>query len=109
MLTPQEKAFIEYWSVERTKKISFRKKLYAGLPLASVIILATFVVVATGWDKRATAIIRTQGSVILPILLAAIGIVIFMTVFSARHQWDQNEENYHSLLQKQKREAAQEP
>jgi hypothetical protein len=109
MLSPEEKAFVEYWSVQRTKKISLRKRLSSGLPLALLIIGATFVLVVTGWDKRATMMLRSQGSVILPIVLAAIGIIIFMSVFTARHQWDQNEENYQSLLQKQEREAANQP
>jgi hypothetical protein len=107
MLTPEEKAFVEYWSVERLRKPSFRKKLSSGLPLALLIVLGVFVSFFTGWYKRATMIVRTHGSLLLPVILAAIGIVIFMTVFSARHQYDQNEENYQFLLKKQEKEAAQ--
>jgi CHASE3 domain sensor protein len=107
MLTPEEKAFVEYWSVERLKKPSFRKKLSSGLPLAVLIVLGVFVSFFIGWYKRATMIVRSHGSLILPVLLGAIGIVIFMSVFSARHQYDQNEENYQFLLKKQESEAAQ--
>jgi hypothetical protein len=109
MLTPEEKAFIAYWSVQRTKKVSIMKKLSAGLPLALLIVGALFISMVTGWYKRATMMIHADGSVILPVILGAIGIVIFMTVFTARHQWEQNEENYQYLLQKQEREAAQQP
>jgi hypothetical protein len=107
MLTPEEKAFVDYWSVERLKKPSITKKLSSGLPLAAVIVLGVFISLSTGWYKRATMILRTHGSLIIPVILAAIGIVIFMSVFSARHQYDQNEENYQFLLKKQEREAAQ--
>jgi branched-subunit amino acid permease len=106
MLTPEEKAFVDYWSVERLKKPSLTKKLSSGLPIAAMIVLGVFISLSTGWYKRATMILRSHGSIIIPVLLAAIGIVIFMSVFTARHEYDQNEENYQYLLKKQEREAA---
>jgi hypothetical protein len=34
------------------------------------------------------------------ILVALVGIGVFMAIFSARHRWDQNESDYQSLLRK---------
>jgi hypothetical protein len=38
--------------------------------------------------------------VIIVVLVAAIGIVVFITLFSVRHKWEQNELLYHELLRK---------
>jgi flagellar basal body-associated protein FliL len=46
-------------------------------------------------------IIKTHGSVILIVVIAAVGIVGFMAYFSSQHEWDQNEERYQFLLQKE--------
>jgi hypothetical protein len=103
MLTPEEKGFVDYWAIQRKRRKSFASRLSSGLPLGVLIVAVLGVSIATGWYERATAIIRTHASVIIAIILAAIGIVIFMSYFSAQHEWDQNEERYQSLLT---REAA---
>lgn len=106
MLTPSEKAFVDYWKVQRLKKKSISSRLSSGLPLGVMIVVALFASIFTGWYKRATMIIHTHGSVILVVVVAAVAIVIFMSYFSAQHEWDQNEERYQYLLQKEKEGAA---
>ncbi|TCJ17448.1 hypothetical protein EPD60_04455 [Flaviaesturariibacter flavus] len=105
MLTPEEKRFVEYWSVQRDRRKTIASHLGSGLPLAVVIVVALFAAIATGWYERATAVIRTHSSVILVVVVAAIGIVLFMSYFSAQHEWDQNEERYQVLLRRD-RDAA---
>ncbi|MCW3073829.1 MAG: hypothetical protein JWP69_898 [Flaviaesturariibacter sp.] len=101
MLTAQEKAFVEYWAVQRLKKKSIGSRLSSGLPLGVMIVVALFASILTGWYDRATMIIKTHGTVILIVVIAAVGIVGFMSYFSAQHEWDQNEERYQFLLQKE--------
>jgi hypothetical protein len=101
MLTPNEKAFVDYWSVQRLKRKSIGSRLSSGLPLSVMIVVALFASIYTGWYERATMVIRSYGSLILMVIIGAVLIVGFMSYFSAQHEWDQNEERYQVLLQKQ--------
>lgn len=99
MLTPQEEDFIKDWEVRRLQK----KKLFSfsmGIPLSVFIVLAIFIMMISGWHKKATMVLRSNGSLILVIIIAAVGIVAFMTIFTARYQREQNEQRYQELLAK---------
>ena len=104
MLTPDEKSFLAYWEANRDRKKRSIWQYSLGLPMGVLIILALFVNIIFGWHKRASMIIRSNASIIIVVLIAAVGIVVFMSIFSARHQWDQNEQRYQELLDKQKKE-----
>jgi small-conductance mechanosensitive channel len=107
MLTKNEEDFIRYWEVQRTKKRQFLRKTSIGLPLAVVIVVALMVNFLSGWYEKADQMIHQNTSVIIVVLIAVIGIVVFITVFSARHKWEQNELYYEELMaKKQKQEAA---
>jgi hypothetical protein len=41
---------------------------------------------------------REQGSLILILVIAAVGIITFLAVFSARHRWDMQEQRYRELI-----------
>jgi len=101
MLTSEEQKFIDYWSVQRVKKKRSLKQFTIGLPLGVLIIVALFVNIATGWHKQATAILKSNASLILVVLIASVAIVVFMTVFSMRYKWEQHEQRYQELLSKQ--------
>lgn len=98
MLTEHEKKFLASWEVDRLRKKKLIRQLSVGLPLSVVLVVAIFVNFLSGWYKRADMEIRSSSSLIIVILLAAAGIVIFTTVFSARHKWDINEQRYKELL-----------
>jgi hypothetical protein len=100
MLTKQEEDFLRYWSAERLRKKSFLKKLNLGLPLGVLIVAATLVNFLSGWYKKADMDLHANGSVIIVVLIAAIGIIVFVGLFSARHKWEQNEVYYAGLLKK---------
>jgi len=98
MLTKDEKLFIAYWKENRlSRKRSFRQ-LAVGLPLAMAMIIAIFVNFFSGWYKRADMIKNTDPSLVLILLIAAMGIAVFVTIFSVRHKWDINEQRYRELL-----------
>jgi heme/copper-type cytochrome/quinol oxidase subunit 2 len=98
MLTEDEKKFVVYWENNRAGRRKLMKQLAIGLPLAVVVVVAIFVNFFSGWYKRADMVLRSQTSLILVLVVAAILIVIFIAVFSAKHQWDMNEQRYREFL-----------
>jgi len=107
MLNKQDEDFLSYWSVQRQRKKQFLRKLSIGLPLAVLIVSAVMINFLSGWYAEADRIIRSNASVIIVVLIAVIAIVVFITVFSARHKWDQNEQHYHELLKRKENNGVQ--
>lgn len=105
-MTKNEEDFIRYWEVERTKKKKFLRKTSIGLPLAVIIVVALVINFLSGWYDKADMVIRQNASVIIVVLIAAIAIVVFITLFASRHKWDQNELHYAELMAKKQREDA---
>ena len=106
-MTKEEEAFISYWSEERGKKKQFLRKFSIGLPLGVLLVTAIMINLLSGWYSKADMELKKHSSVIIVILIAVIGIVVFMVVFSARHRWDQNEVQYQELLYKKSQEEMQ--
>jgi hypothetical protein len=100
MLTQEEQSFLDYWAEQRLRKKKTLKQFSIGLPLGVMIVLALFVNVIAGWHKKAVMVLQGNGSIIITVLVAAVGIVVFMTIFSRHHQWDMYEQRYQELLQK---------
>lgn len=99
-LTADEQAFVNWWAENRSRKKRTIWTLAAGLPLGTVLAVTIFLNYFAGWHKRADMEIRLNSSGVIVVLVALIGIVIFMVVFSARHKWDMNEQRYKELLHK---------
>ena len=100
MLTEDEKKFIAYWEINRLHRKKTFKQLLIGLPLGALISIAIFINFFSGWYKRADMVIRSGSSLILVLVIAALLIVVFTAIFSARHQWDMNEQRYREFLAK---------
>ena len=100
MLTEDEKKFIEYWEIHRLRRKKVLKQLGIGLPLAVSIVAAIFINFFSGWYKRADMMLRANSSLIIVVLVAIVLIVVFVSVFSAKHQWDMNEQRYREFLSK---------
>ena len=101
MLTKEEQDFLVYWAEQRLRKKKTLKQFSIGLPMGVMIVLALFVNLLVGWHKKAAMVMQSHGSVIITVIAAAVGIVVFMTIFSRNHQWDMHEQRYQELLQKQ--------
>jgi ATP/ADP translocase len=99
-LSKKEEDFIRYWSDQRLRKKQFLGKLSIGLPLGVLLVAALMINFLSGWYKKADMELHSDSSVIIVVLIAAIAIVVFITIFSARHKWDQNELLYQELLKK---------
>lgn len=100
MLTDEEKQFIVFWEENRARKKKVLRQLAIGLPLAVFLVIAIFVNFFSGWYKRADMEIRSSTSLVLVLMIAAVLIVVFVTVFSVRHKWDINDQRYRELLAK---------
>jgi hypothetical protein len=105
MLTEEESRFVEYWEANRLKRKRFFRQLAIGLPLGATLVMAIFINFLSGWHKQAETEIRSQAqsqpnyaNIILVLVIAAVAIVVFTAVFSARHKWDMYEQRYRELL-----------
>jgi FtsH-binding integral membrane protein len=107
-MNQDEKRFVEYWKVQRLKKKQFLRKKSIGLPLGVLIVLALAVSLFSGWYQKADMVLRSNSSLIVVIMIASVGIVVFITLFAARHQWDQNELKYQELVGGEKDDDAAE-
>lgn len=100
MLTKQDEDFILYWSQQRLKKKQFLRKISIGLPLGALLVVALMVNFLSGWYQKADMELHSDSSVIIVVLLAGVGIVVFIVLFSARFKWEQNEQHYLELMRK---------
>lgn len=100
-MTQEEQDFINYWSANRTRKKSWLRQLYVGLPIALMLVVGIFANLFSGWYGRAQmAMFRQSSSLVLVLLIAAMGIIAFLVIFSARHRWDMQEQRYLELQEK---------
>jgi pilus assembly protein TadC len=98
MLNEEEKRFMAWWEDNRNRKNRLLRFLYVGLPLGVVVVVGIFINFAAGWYSRASmAFSQENSSLFLVLLVAALGIVVFFVIFSARHRWDQHEQHYREL------------
>lgn len=100
MLNKEELRFIEYWEQNRNKKKRLIWQLAAGLPLAALLAGGIFVTYFSKWYTRAVMMINWNSSGVLVVFVALVLIVVFMVVFSSKHNWDMNEQRYRELIAK---------
>jgi|SRR5689334_2541082 len=102
-LTSEEEKFVEYWEQNRLKKRKITKQLSIGLPIGVLLVTGIFASVFARWDKHADVQMREEmqytasPTLILVFIVAAVLIVAFFVIFSARHNWDMNEQRYKEL------------
>lgn len=102
MLTNEEKGFIEYWEANRLVKKKVWKQLAVGLPLGVAIVISISINIFSRWHKEAEKAMKQQNTSLVIVLMGAcLLIVAFIVIFSARHRWDLNEQQYKELLAKQ--------
>ncbi|MCU7550359.1 hypothetical protein OCK74_14655 [Chitinophagaceae bacterium LB-8] len=106
MLSKEEKDFLIYWEANRLNNKRFLRQFSIGLPIGVFLVAAVFVNILSGWYKKADMIIRSNSSILVTILVALVGIAIFLTIFSSRYKWEQNEQRYLELKEKEKREES---
>ena len=104
MLSEEEKQFINYWESNRLNKKKIRKQLSVGLPIGVLLVCGIFATVFMKWDKHAELQMQREmqltptPTLIFVFIVAALLIVAFFVVFSAKHNWDLNEQRYKELV-----------
>lgn len=95
MITDQEKLFIDYWELNRTKQKKVLYQLGWGLPLGLVFAFPILLsVIFHDWYKQ---MIFISGSQITVILIAVLGITVFFALFRMKFKWEENEQLYKEL------------
>lgn len=96
---------MKYWEENRLRRKRFWKQLAIGLPVGVILVVSIFVSFLSGWHGQAGIELRSQArsrpdsaSVILVLVVAALLIVVFTAVFSARHKWETYEQRYKELI-----------
>lgn len=101
MLTDSEQRFLTDWEVKRQHKrggLNFG----LGMRLGIFMFIAVMINLVTGWHKKAAMAFNGSSSTLLVIIIAGVAIVVFMSMFSQRYQWEQKEQRYQELLAKLK-------
>ena len=101
MLTKEDENFLKYWSAERLRKRPFFGMASVGLRLGVLMAIGLAVaLVAAKYSRKANPVLENYSSLVITVIIAAIGIVFFITYFTGQHKWDQNELHYQELLKK---------
>ena len=109
MLSKEEQDFIKYWEQNRSKQKLFFKQLTIGLPFGVLFAIAMVLNFSTGWDKRVAELTKTYPSfksLVLVLLVALLGIVVFVSVFSVKVKWEKYEQRYKELIKRSESELA---
>lgn len=102
MLTDEEKRFLAYWEANRAKEKRWTNQLMFGLPLGLLFGLPIIMNYLSGWYKRATMIGNSQFNPNV-LIVAVVGITVFVAIFNKRHKWDQHETRYRELKQREEK------
>lgn len=108
MLTKEDENFLKYWTEERTKKKPFFGMASVGLRLGVLIAIGLAAsLFAARYSRKANPVLENETSIIITVMIAGLGIVLFITYFMGQHKWDQNELHYQELLRKKRLEDEQ--
>lgn len=104
MLTEKEDHFIHYWEKNRERENTFVSKLLSGLPMATLFTLPILLLVLTVWifiPEWYTKISKTSPGMFLTAIFALFIIVFFYSFFRMQFKWENNEQLYLELKNKQ--------
>ena len=96
MLTEEEKTFLEYWEKNRDKEKKWTRQLMFGLPLGLIFGLPIILNYLSGWYKRANMVGNSQFNPNI-LIVAVLIIAVFVAIFYKRQRWEQLEQRYHEL------------
>lgn len=106
-LTADEKRFMEWWQQHKDREKKLLRQWLVGLPIGLAIAIPIIISLASGWYKRANMWAQghnpTQTAIVIGIALLCI--ISFAAIFYKRHKWDQYDQLYKELLQKQQQNS----
>jgi membrane protein YdbS with pleckstrin-like domain len=103
MLTGQEEKYLEYWQNNREREKKLLRQLFIGLPAGLLIAAGIILSLDLDWYERANMVANASLNPYI-LLIAVVGIIIFMAIFYKKHQWDMKEQRYRELLFKKEKE-----
>ena len=98
-LSDQEKQYIEYWEKNRLREKKVLNQLLIGLPLGIIFASPVLLNLFGRWYTRADMEAHTKLNPAV-LLIAVLGIVAFVAIFSRRHKWEMKEQQYRSFIAK---------
>lgn len=110
MITKEEEEFLIYWEKNREIENTFGRKLLGGLPMAlifslPIILFVVFIrIFLPVWYMKISAV---SPSMFISVLLATLGVVIFYAFFRMQYKWENNEQLYKELKNKQSKSTIQ--
>jgi hypothetical protein len=102
MLTREEETFITWWEANRHRQKKIRNRWFIALPSGLILGFPVLLNVFSGWNKQVQDI---TGGQMMMVIIAILGIITFMAVFSVQHKWEMHEQMYRELKLKKDREA----
>ena len=110
MISEEEQKFIRYWEARRENEGRTLTQLLKGIPMGLLFAMPVFILLFTSrfWYKRADMVATTQLNPFV-FSLAIFLIVIFVSVFYKKHQWERNEQQYLEFKSKEESALKQEP
>jgi integral membrane sensor domain MASE1 len=85
-----------YWQANRIKQKSTLRQWYIGLPLGLVFVVPIALNFSLSWYKRANMVAQASFNPLV-LVVALMGIVTFVAIFSKKHQWEMREQKYLEL------------
>ena len=105
MITEKEEEFLQYWEENREIENTFARKFLGGLPMALLFSLPIILFIAVikiffpDWYMKISGIAT---GMLLPVVLAIFGVVVFFAYFRMQYKWENNEQLYKELRSKNK-------
>jgi hypothetical protein len=93
----EEEKFIEYWEANRDREKKLWRQIAIGTPIGFLVSIGILVSLFSGWYTRADMVANSESNPVV-LIIAVIGIALFIGVFYKKHQWDMNEERYQEFL-----------
>jgi membrane protein YdbS with pleckstrin-like domain len=103
MLTNDEETFLAWWPKNSEKQKNSFRPLLTGLSAGLILGISLIVILATGWDERATMVANSKLSSVV-FLLAILIISVFMAFLYRKFRWEMQEQRYLELLAKKTRQ-----
>jgi uncharacterized membrane protein YdjX (TVP38/TMEM64 family) len=100
MLTEEEKKFIAWWEANRHKEKQVFRQWLIGLPVGMLFGIAIAVNFLSGWNKQA-AYASNRGFNPIVLIVAVLIIITFVAIFSKKHKWEMNEQQYKEFKAKE--------
>ncbi|MGI8951052.1 MAG: hypothetical protein ACR2FN_05640 [Chitinophagaceae bacterium] len=104
MITKEEEDFLKYWENNRDREKKPSRQLMAGLPWGLILGLGIQISLSTGdWYQRAMMVADAEVNPLV-ISFAILIIVVFVSLFYKKHQWEMNDQRYKEILYKKSKQ-----